>query len=478
MKFFSGLSGRLLILTTIVVMVIEVAIFVPSVARYRLDYLHERISRAHIASLTLLAAPETGIPQELEDELLINAEVVNIVLQRDGVRQLVLMESQIPMIGPTFDLRDVMALRAIYDALKRLVTPPDGHVIRVVGRPPNYGGEVIEITLDPAPMRNEMIDYGWRILRLSLIISLITAAGIFFLIRLLVVRPLMDVIDNVTSFRENPEDATRIMQPKGRSGEIAEAEQAVAEMQQDVHRALKERARLASLGEAVAKISHDLRNILSSQQLLIDRLEQSSDPVVTRAMPKVMASLDRAIRLCQRTLDFGKAEEPAPELRSVALRPLVMDIAEGLGLGSDGHLRFDIEIAPEATILADPEQLHRVITNLMRNASQAIASTNRPGVIVVGLAAEGDMDRILIADSGPGLPKRAIENLFQPFKGGVSKGGTGLGLAIAQELVSAHGGSVSLIRSTTEGTVFAIDLPAERRQSPRQPARQAARTDG
>ena len=460
MKFFRGLSGRLLILTIIVVMVVEVAIFVPSVARYRVEYLNERIARAHIASLTLLAAGEQDISNELEDELLTNAEVVNIVLQRDGVRQLILMRDQIPMVSQRYDLRSMQPHSIIFDAISRLATADAKDVIQVLGMPPNAGGEVIEITLNPNPMRAAMIDYGWRIFRLSLIISVITAAGIFLLIRWLVVRPLLDVIENVTSFRENPEDPNRIIRPSNRSGEVAEAEQALAEMQQDVHRALKERARLASLGEAVAKISHDLRNLLSAMQLMVDRIERSSDPVVARVMPKMIGSLDRAINLCQRTLNFGKAEEPAPEIRAVDLRALVLEVAEGLGLLNGGPVSAEIDIDQGRTVPADADQLHRVLTNLTRNAQQAIMNTGKPGHICFSTENGNGHETILVRDTGPGLPKKAVDHLFQPFKGGVSKGGTGLGLAIAHEIVTAHGGTLDLLSTTSTGTTFAIRLPS------------------
>ena len=83
-------------------------------------------------------------------------------------------------------------------------------------------------------------------------------------------------------------------------------------MQRDVRAALTARARLASLGEAVAKISHDLRNILGTTQLLADRLEMSRDPIVARTAPKLIASLDRAIRLCQSTLDLRQAPRRHP----------------------------------------------------------------------------------------------------------------------------------------------------------------------
>ncbi|MEM1276718.1 MAG: HAMP domain-containing sensor histidine kinase [Pseudomonadota bacterium] len=459
MRFFKGISGRLLILTVLVVMVVEVAIFVPSVAQFRKAYLEERIARAQIASLTLLASPDDMISEELEAELLNNAEVVNIVLQRDGVRQLILSGNTEKMVSRRFDLRDMSVPELIGDAVERMAMPPDGSLIHVMGFPPKGGGELIEVTLDPGPLRDAMYDYGMRIFRLSLIISLITAGGVFLLIRWMVVRPMLDVTENIVAFRENPQDPATTISPRARSGEIADAEKALAQMQEDVRRALKERARLASLGEAVAKISHDLRNLLSSQQLMVDRLEMSKDPVVGRVMPKMIGSLDRAINLCKRTLDFGKAEEQSPEIREVALRALVEEVAEGLGLSNGGPVSADIDVPEGHTVPADPEHLHRVLTNLMRNAGNAIEATGRPGSVCVATGQSETCEIISIRDTGPGLPKRALENLFQPFKGGVSKGGTGLGLAIAHELVGAHGGWLELVSTTTAGTEFAIHLP-------------------
>ncbi|MEM9371426.1 MAG: HAMP domain-containing sensor histidine kinase [Pseudomonadota bacterium] len=446
-------------LTIIVVMVVEVAIFVPSVSQFRNAYLMERIARAHIASLSLLAAPTGKVPPELEAELLDNAEVVNIVMQRDGVRQFMLSRDQIPMVDRTFDLRSMPFWDMIADAFNRMTSAPDGQVIRVIGEPPKGGGELIEITLDPAPLRAAMLDYGWRILRLSLIISLITAGGVFFLIRRLVVSPLLNVTDHVIAFRQDPEDPDTTIEPSMRRGEISDAERALSEMQTDVRRALRERARLASLGEALAKISHDLRNILSSQQLMVDRLERSSDPVVARVMPKMIGSLDRAINLCQRTLDFGKAEEPEPEIREVVLREMVEEVAESLGMAEGEPVQAVIDVPRDYTLPADPEQLHRVLTNLMRNASQAIRGTGKPGTVSISVTTGETCEIVCLRDSGPGLPKRALEHLFQPFRGGATRGGSGLGLAIAQELISAHGGRLELVSTTTAGTEFTIRLP-------------------
>ena len=110
-------------------------------------------------------------------------------------------------------------------------------------------------------------------------------------------------------------------------------------------------------------------------------------------------------------------------------------------------------------IRADPEQMFRVLMNLVRNARQALVASGQPGQITVSARADEDVWLIDIEDTGPGLPPRAKENLFTPFQGGVRKGGSGLGLAISQELVRGHGGELVLSRTGPEGTTFEIRLP-------------------
>jgi signal transduction histidine kinase len=465
MSVFSGLSGRLLILTILVVMLVEVAIFVPSVARFRADYLSERVVRSQIASLSVLAAPDGRVSLELQRQLLGKTEALNIVLKREGTRTLILSRDVMSEVAETFDLRSMDAAEMIVDAVARMLAGSESDVIRVIGAPTVIDAESIEITLDSGPLKAAMIDYGWRILRLSLIISIITAAMIFVAVRRFVVSPLMGVIENVKAFQENPEDPTRIIQP--------------SEMQGDVLTALRERSRLASLGEALAKISHDLRNMLSTGYLVADRLEMSRDPLVARTLPKLIGSLDRAINLCQRTLDYGRAEETAPELRQVRLRALAVEVAEGLGLDvsvdddapnagssftpvtvpAQGSVRCGIEVPERYTVQADPDHLYRVLANLMRNAAEAISASGGPGEIHVQAGETNGQQEIRVHDSGPGMPAKALENLFQPFRGGMRRGGAGLGLAIAEELVRAHGGELELISSSAEGTDFAIRLP-------------------
>ena len=456
-RFLNTLSGRFLILTVAFVMLAEVLIFVPSIARFRADFMIMRLEKAQIASLAQLAASDMVTP-ELEVELLANAEVYNVVLRRDEVRQLVLSSPLPAPISATYDLRDAGPWELIRDALVCLVDPRDD-IIRVIGNPVQAAGLLIEITMDSVPMRAAMLDYGLRILLLSALISIVTAFLLFLAVQRLIVLPIRRVAQHMAAYAEAPEDARRVIAPTAQVEELREAEEAMQAMQRQLTGSLKQKERLAQLGGAVAKISHDLRNILTSAQLFADRLEGSADPMVARSAPKLVGSISRAVSLCESTLKFGKAEEATPTLRPVDLAALAAEVAEAEGLAEDGAVALLVDVPDDTRVQADPEQLYRVLSNLVRNARQAIEATGQSGTIEISALETPDEWRIRVGDTGPGLPEKAREHLFEAFQGGARKGGIGLGLAIASELVRGHGGRLDLARSDAEGTEFLIHLP-------------------
>lgn len=453
----NSLSGRLLVLTTVFVMIAEVLIFVPSVARFREDYMLNRLERAQIASLTLLA--DDMIDAELEAELLRNAEVFNIVLRRDEMRELVLSSPLPQVISGTIDLRESAAISLIRDAMRRLMTPQN-EVIRVIGAPVRDAGLLIEVTMETAPMRAAMIDYGLRILALSAVISVITALLLFMAMRILLVKPIKRVVAHMQRYATAPEDARRIIIPSAGVTELREAEEALKSLQTQLTGALRQKERLAQLGSAVSKISHDLRNILTSAQLFADRIEMSEDPVVARMAPKLVGSITRAVHLCETTLAFGRVDEPGPTLTRVRLSDIVHDVLESERLAAgDFPLDLKNDVPVSLIIRADPEQMYRVIGNLVRNARQAIMAAQHSGEISINGSETPQAWLISLRDTGPGLAPKAQEHLFAPFQGSVRKGGTGLGLAISAELVRGHGGEISLTRTGAEGTEFLICLP-------------------
>ena len=450
------LSGRFLILTAAFVMLAEVLIFVPSVSRFRVDYLLSRLERAQIASLALLAGD--AISPELELELLVNAEVYNVVLVRDQTRMLALSSPVPGAVAATYDLRDTTPVTLIADAMAALLAPGN-RVIRVRGQPVREGGELIEVTMPQAPLRAAMIDYGLRVLVLSAVISVFTAVLLFLAVRMFLVRPIRGVVDAMQSYASAPEDARRIIIPTAGVRELRAAEDALRSLQTQLTGALRQKERLAQLGSAVAKVSHDLRNVLTTAQLFADRIEGSTDPVVERMAPKLLNSISRAISICEGTLTFGKAEEPPPQLGHVMLADLVSDVLEGERLAAgEADISFSEDVPAGMTLRADAEQLYRVLGNLVRNARQAMEAKHLSGEIAVHADETPDNWILRVTDTGPGLPPRVQEHLFQPFQS-ASKKGTGLGLTIARDLVRGHGGDLWLADTGPGGTTFQLRFP-------------------
>ena len=457
MRFLNSLSGRFLVLTVIFVMLAEVLIFVPSVARFRQDYLLARLERAQIASLALLA--DDMLDADLEQELLKNAGVFTVALRRDEVRQLALSVPTPPMVSATFDLRDPSVPHLIRDALVSLWDGEHG-IIRVIGAPTQDAGQLIEVTMESHPLREAMIDYGRRVLVLSAVISALTAALLFVAVRRILVLPIRKVVQAMQTYADAPEDARRIITPAARLTELRAAEEALQSMQTHLTQALKQKERLAQLGGAVAKISHDLRNILTSAQLFADSMERSDDPRIQRIAPKLIGSISRAVNLCETTLAFGRAEEPPPSLTRVAALGIIEDVLEGERLALEGAPCALVSMVPPGLVLrCDPEQMYRVLSNLVRNARQAILAKGAGGEVTVRVSETDEAWLIAVEDTGPGLPAKAREHLFTPFAGNARKGGSGLGLAIASELVRGHGGRLELTRTDATGTVFTILLP-------------------
>jgi signal transduction histidine kinase len=225
--------------------------------------------------------------------------------------------------------------------------------------------------------------------------------------------------------------------------------------------ALNSRARLAALGEAVAKINHDLKNMLTSAQIASERLAALKDPKVTQALPRLERALDRAVKLASGVLAYGKTQEAAPEPRPVALAAAVEAASEEARLGESG-VKLVCHIRAGSQVHADPDQLHRILANLLRNAREAIEheeDRRRAGRVEVSLTQADSQSVVRVTDNGPGVPERVRERLFQPFGGSGRPGGVGLGLAIARELAQGHGGDLVLVETGDQGSVFELRLP-------------------
>jgi signal transduction histidine kinase len=455
-----GLSGKLLILTILFVMITEVLVYVPSIANFRINWLNDRLAAAHTAALVLQAAPSGMVPEGLQRDILESIGAKAVAMKMGDQRRLLAVSDPLPAVDNNVDLRTVSWTMAVMNAFKTLFWG-EHNVMRVVANAPQ-GGEFIEIVMHEAPLRSAMLHFSVNVLLLSLFISAMTAALVYFSLHHLFVQPMRRITDGMISFRREPENPNRIMAPSARRDEIGDAERELAAMQTDIASMLHQKSRLAALGLAVSKINHDLRNLLASAQLFSDRLAGLPDPGVQRFAPKLMRALERAIGFCQSTLSYGRAQEPAPERRQVALEPLVEEVRENLGLTQETGIRWVTAIERGLWVDADPEQLFRVIVNLGRNAVQALEQNapnerGRDQIRIVGRR-ENSIVVIEISDTGPGVPPRARAHLFEAFRASTRSGGVGLGLVIAAELVRAHGGDIDLVEGTI-GATFRITIP-------------------
>jgi signal transduction histidine kinase len=449
-----SLSGRLLLLTLLYVMVSATLISAPSIARFYYSLLDMHIESAEIAILPFTEPGGGQLSAGLRAQLLERAGAGAVMLKRPDQRELFLVHGMPGRIDRTIDLRKANLMAEMEDALD-CVMARDNRVLHVIAPTRIEGAQTVEVIVNEKSIRAALIHYSIQTLRLGLFISIAAAVLVFLSLYFVLVRPMRRITNAMISFRENPEDASRIVTPSRRRDEIGTAERELATMQSDIYGSLHQKARLAALGEAVAKIQHDLRNILSSAQMASDRLVAIDDPVVKHLTPRLVASLDRAVALATNTLRYGRADERAPERRLIPLCPLIVEAGEICS--AKDNIAFVNEVDPQLKIDADPEHLYRIVLNLVRNANEALGASG--GTIAVRASRMRQSLCIEICDDGPGIPESLRERLFRPFATAARPGGSGLGLAIARDLARAHGGDVTLASTGAGGTRFRIDIP-------------------
>ena len=354
-----SLSARLLVLTVFFMMVGEVLIFVPSVARFRMTYFDDRIAAGELAALALEASPTGRLDRNLVNKLLARVGAHEVVVHRPGGPVLMLDRPMPPKPDVTIDLTHPSMFGAIRGSLMAL-SRTGNRILRVLGPSPAGNGETVEVLLDEAPLRHAMWEFGVRILELSIVLSLVTAALVYLSLQWLLVRPMQRITASMMAFRDDPEDAGRLILASRRKDEIGVAERELAVMQLTVRRALAQRARLAALGTAVTKINHDLRNILATARLVTDGLTSSAAPEVRRILPRLMEAIDRAVALCTQTLDFSR-EDAAPRAPSrFRLLPLIDEVGGGLAV-AESDFAIDCSVASDFEVEADRDQLYRVL---------------------------------------------------------------------------------------------------------------------
>lgn len=450
-----SLSGRLLLLTLFYVLISEAVISIPSIARYHRALLVNHIESAEIAILPFTEIGGEQFSQGLRRQLLMRAGADAVMLKRRDQRELFLVQGMPEKLDRSIDLSRTDLWYEMAEALNCLFIGGD-RMLRVMSPTQIPKAETVEVIVGEKPIRSALLVYSGRTLVVGLLISIMAAVLVFLSLYFVLVRPMRRITHAMVRFRENPEDPSRIVVPSQRRDEIGVAERELSAMQRDIFGSLQQKTRLAALGAAVAKIQHDLRNILSSAQLASERLTAIDDPVVKRLTPRLVASLDRAVALAANTLRYGRADERPPERTELSLASVVSEVGEAAAL--PGTICFENRTDPNLRVHADAEQLHRILLNLVRNAGEALQAKTG-GRILVESVRERDGIRIFVCDDGPGIPAAMREKLFRPFATAAKEGGAGLGLSIARDLARLHGGDVTLRETGATGTVFCVFIP-------------------
>ena len=459
----SGLSVKLIATIVVVILAVEIVIYLPSASNFRSDWMEDRLRVGLVAARVLDAVPDVmALPRGLTDRLLSAAGATAIVYRREGQSQLIeLQNTSIPREVVTVDTRDTAPTTRIIGVLDTLLFGGN-RTLRIVGSGDVGDESLVEVLTPEAPLRRELLAYSRNIFVISLIVAVMTAAALYIIVRNILIAPIRRLTANIVGFRQAPENASLIVTASGRKDEIGILEQELAAMEQYVFTMLRQRRHLAVLGLAVAKINHDLRNTLTSAQLLSDQVANLDDPKVQRLAPRLVHSIDKAIGFAQSVIDYGRESSKPPRPVPVDLRALIDEATFDARLLGHPDIAFANDVPDAVTIKADPDQLARVFVNLLKNAREALEAQDgavKSPRIEVALSERDGWLVVSVADNGPGLPPRAREKLFVAFEGSAKAGGTGLGLAIARELAEAHGGSLVHV-PTEQGTTFEVALPA------------------
>ena len=249
------------------------------------------------------------------------------------------------------------------------------------------------------------------------------------------------IIRSITRFAENPFEQQKIEESK------TPIYNAFSQLKITIQNELTHREKLAAMGEAIAKINHDMRNVLASAMLVADNLERTEDPKAKRAAKIVNTAIERANILCGQMMQFAKTPDETIQTQQAAMEEIIKECAD--------EMTIKIDYTGPDEMMVDSDYFFRLIHNLVNNAQKANAT--EVSITIWKTKTFAIMD---IADNGPGMDEKTKKLLFKPFAGS-TRGSAGLGLCISRDVARAHGGELKLTRSNKNGSEFRLKLPVK-----------------
>ncbi|MGB6371308.1 MAG: ATP-binding protein [Atribacterota bacterium] len=219
--------------------------------------------------------------------------------------------------------------------------------------------------------------------------------------------------------------------------------------------------RLVALGKLSAGIAHEIRNPLSSIRGLAQFVFNSFSKIDERKedLNTIIQEVDRLNKLVVQVLDFSKLKKP--NLTRFSLNDLIKKITELFKLEiNDKQIKFNLKLSPDISqVQADEDQVRQILMNVIINATQAIPKKGEIKIKTEKALLKGEPAmKLIIEDSGIGIPEKDFNQIFDPFFSTKDKG-FGLGLSIVYKLIEAHQGEIKVESKEGEGTKFVIFLP-------------------
>ena len=453
-----GLTLKLLLVTIVFAVVCELAVLIPSISKFHATWIQDKLIEAD-AGVKVFNESQENL--EYFSVFLLGSTGAEVIAEKKGQTRVLHAMGELPeMIDREINLDSNSALDEVTRSINTLFFGSD-RVVRIVGSSQYSESSQVEIIFMESKIRAGLILFAIQVIGISLPIIVLVSALLFFSLYLMIIRPVQRLSKFTDQVAENPEGLERIKVLSNRTDEIGKTQKNLVNMEERLQSTIREHRHLANLGLAVSKINHDLRNILASAQLLLERLEDLPDPTVRRLAPKIISTLDRAVSYTRTVLDYGKTQEAPPKRKMIQLSPVVSEIGQVLSLDTNKKIEWSNNVNDEIEVDADPEHLFRILMNLCQNSLQALESKKTPVInkqIVVNAERQGSVVQIEVSDTGPGVPYLERTKIFHAFQSSFKTGGFGLGLSIAAELVEAHGGKI-LLKETDSGAIFEISIP-------------------
>jgi len=457
--FYQRLRVKLVFFISLAVLITEILVFVPSIA----DMKDRWLDTKHQAAQALGLAFVNKYGDFDGDDILHSTVFSAIRITRIDGTTMTLSRKDPVSVMQVIDLRHYNEIASLWETLRILLLRDTKGAIEVAGALEGHNS-ILSVMIPKTIVYQILLEFTGQFVAVSFTIAIIAALLIYLIIYELLMRPWGHIYDNMLEFVAEPHNPSRILLPESRNDEVGLAQRRIAALERVLQQNYVRQKHLADLGLAVSKINHDMRNVLASAQLVSDHLAEVDNPVVQTLTPKLLRAISRAINYSQSVIAYGRAQEQPPQKRRLFLRHLIDEVQESLVVAGKEQVEICNFVPENFELDADSEQLHRVITNLIRNAVEAMTAEESGAAcavrrISISAGRIGATAVIDVEDTGPGLPARAKEHLFSPFQGSTRRDGIGLGLAICLELVRAHGGTIKLLEDDRPGTHFEIRLP-------------------